>query len=257
MKTLMFKIKTIGQLNLLILIILISIFSGCQKQKPQVFSTYVLIDETDCNSLIKKVTPKWLKLITKGENDLDGRELSLITIGDKRHNPELKIELIPQHDVWEYNEFDRRKLINAFDKRIEKQAMDFIHNQPKKANQSQVFYTLFKTINQAIGTGNNSDIYVVSDLRNNSKEFNSYNSEVMALVEQNPDSLGRLLNREFPIDKQPKNNQKIKVHFLYEPLNASQDDAFELISQFLKNYLTNMGIQVQISSSLTNNYSKL
>lgn len=249
----MYKIRTISPLSLVVLIILCSTLSGCENRQATVFSTYVLLDQTDSNPIIKSITTEWLQSITSIGSDLDGKALYIKAIDDKRHTPALKIELPSHNDIWQYNEFDRKKLRKEFDKRIEEEAIDFIQNQPKKADQSQVFYSLFNTINQAIESGRSSDIYVFSDLRNNSKEFSSYNTVQMALLEQNTDSLAKLINRVFPIDKQPKNKQKIKVHFLYEPLNTSQDDAFELISQFLKNYLTNIGIQVHISSSLTNN----
>jgi len=238
--------------KLIIIITIVLALGACTKSKTHYQTTYHLVDQTDSNDLVDEITSHWMAEVSVPRDVYTGSTAILKSISDKKHTPEKSISLSAIDDPLSFNEFERKREIDTFKSRIEKELYTAVSQQSVGAEQSLVFHALSTTINEALKcTSDQIDIYVFSDLRNKSEEYDSYDPDDFGLLKYDQDSLTRLMDTHFAIQVVSTYTQPdITLHFLYQPRSAQDDFVFDRLVNFLEKYYSSKGLKVTIGSSL-------
>lgn len=154
--------------------------------------------------------------------------------------------ILPPADLDNFNKFKRKNAIKKFLSKIDIANQD-LQNAKFGRPQSSIFLPVAKTINKLAKTKANKQILVVqTDLFENTFILSKYDKSQMNKIENKPQSLEQVLDKETPIFSRLDN---MTIYIINQPKTDTDKD-FYIISNIYKNWLESKGAKVSIMANL-------
>jgi len=236
---------------LFILISLSCLFQSCKElysKEPINDGVYILADISDSFPEVSKFSVEQIKpLLTLNMNSMCGATVWVASVSDLRYTASHRISLENTNQLSE-NEFDRKTSIDSFYARINNRIKEIQGLKADGTNGTHLFFSLSNSLqNLASCTSCTSKtLIVLSDLREYSNLFNTYDSIELNMFQTNPKEMEELIDYHYHIPSL----KGINIYLIHEPISKADDDAFHLLSNFLKTFLEKKGAKVTISSHL-------
>lgn len=199
--------------------------------KTDSFKTVVDINEI-C-SLLRIDDNKWSKI-----------KMQINTLSNFEYNTSQTLAL-PSQLLLFSNPDQRDSAIEQFKKSIAMQ-LHKINQIPIGRPNSSIYVPMIRELNRLARSKAKSRIAIFySDLRENAK-FSVYKKQDQELFKARPGEVKKIF---LQLEK-PDNLKGIKVYFIFEPKNYSENNCFNLMSTFFKKFLEDAGAQVYVGANL-------
>lgn len=153
---------------------------------------------------------------------------------------------LPPANLDNFNKFKRKNKVKKFLSSIDMAIQD-LQNVEFGRPKSSIFVPVAKTINKLAQTKANRQILVIqSDLFENTFILSKYDKNQMIKIENKPQSLEQVLDKETPIYSRLDN---MTIYIINQPKSNSDKD-FYIISNIYKNWLESKGAKVEIMANL-------
>ncbi len=143
------------------------------------------------------------------------------------------------------NELQRRRLVADF----KKKSTSLL--QAKKDSPvyrySSIWLPLIEELKEVQKDSVSTEIYLFSDLRENTKFFSTYKATDMNLLAQNS---GIVLNLFLKKSEGVQSSNKIKVIVVYQPRTIAEDELFQKLKQLYVQLFSRIGISIEFTSKL-------
>jgi hypothetical protein len=223
--------------------------SSCTEPKPsksvEIFTVFDVTASAQNNQSFDLDTDKIIRLFGLDEDPKISATYLQSLITDVSQNFQFSAKLSPINPS-KYNKYKRLGKIKKFSAKI-KEALSRLENTEFERNSSNIFLSLSKIINQVAKSGADEQIIIIqSDMLNHSPLFSAYNSRQMRKLKNNPEMLVEILEKGAPIIE----SLNMHIYIINQPLDATSDRAFQLISNIYKDYLISKGCTVDIVANL-------
>jgi hypothetical protein len=153
---------------------------------------------------------------------------------------------LPPANLDNFNKFKRKNKVKKFLSNIDIAIQD-LQNVEFGRPKSSIFVPVAKTINKLAQTKANRQILVIqSDLFENTFILSKYDKSQMIKIENKPQSLEQVLDKETPIFSRLDN---MGIYIINQP-KSNTDKDFYIISSIYKNWLESKGATVEIMANL-------
>jgi len=222
-------------------------FYSCSNSKNQTHCSSFVLDQTDTFLISLPQNEAGIRPLILPKDIHHGSDFSIHLITAYKHNPSFHVKLAPVQSEVEFNPYDRKREVSRYMRAVTSQIRKASVFHVKHSG-SLVFYTLHQEILRHLEHGcSSANIYVLSDLRNTTSDWNSYNKDDVALL-YDTDSLSRLFDQHYPIPEIERKD--ITINLVFQSRNTEEDWMFDKISSLLKMNLEDKGFRVNIVSSL-------
>ncbi|MBO6517416.1 MAG: hypothetical protein JJ975_12785 [Bacteroidia bacterium] len=235
------------------LTILLSTLSGCSHSTIDCTTDYHIYakDVTDSFATDKDSFPPnevggWLLPEQKGV----GVVFELTHISDRRYTGRTSVQLKQVDNDLLLDEVARKTEKDRFVVKATNVLNSSLH-QPVGKEESYVLSSLTDNINVLAGKtdARTRNLYVSGDLIERTDDLNWYNTDNLALLKHDPDSMFRYMDENYPLHGTVDKN--IHIHFVFSQAKSNKVDfAFHRISGFLRDYYRTKGVTVSIHPSL-------
>ena len=211
----------------------------------------VVFDRSDTHQLVRQIVSNhivsFLRVDTTDANYLFGANVMFTSISDFRFGKKSTVRL-NSVSLAESNINDRRKEINGFHSKLKQALKEYSITVPP-TSQSFVFYTLMRSLDELASCKEcyTRKMVLISDAHDNTDTFSVFNNQHIALMQNNPDSLERKLDVLYPVEHSLQGIELIICHI---PRSQDEDYRFQIITDFLKRYLSKKGITVVITTGI-------
>lgn len=212
--------------------------------------------ETDCVTILLDVTDSFpdivsvnaksiLPVLRLSHDSLFGARVTIIPITNFRFNYS-KTFSIPSENFMEHNEFDRKEVINEFKRNLDSGLTSFNKKVPGTEG-SYIFFAIANALNDLTDCKecDTKKLILFTDCRENTKVFNSYDKESIKFIQQYPEKISALLDRNWPILKPLEG---VQIFIEHHPTSQTEDDIFYIMSSFMKSYYEAKGAIVTLNS---------
>jgi hypothetical protein len=252
-KTIHTILRIIFGLGISIIAVVMMIFSismliaSCNSPKHKTIEVSVLGDVTE--KLLAQPNPsETLPLFHLNADPLDGAEFSYANMSDVSLNRRTAFSLAQGGNSITTNQFDRKREVQKFEKSVTG-FFDSLSTDTIGRDHSSVYLAIVQELNRlAKSKADRKILLVYSDLMENTQSVSFYDKRMISLLHSSPNTISGLLFSQLPI----QNISGIEVHFVYQPKNANDDNAFRVVSGFYKKILEAKGAIVFISANLIN-----
>ncbi len=221
-----------------LLILTLSLCGCIQIVPPPVDILTVLIDRTDSNHCsLDAMQEQIIKRMALSHNAYAGAELTIRPISHYKIN-ESNVISIPSTDMFSINELERIKEIGLFKSELIQQIREMATVKAPQ-DESEVFHAIFTSLHRP----GPRTIICFSDLMQHNEFFDAYDSKQMQQLKDHPEELSAKIDSLYPLQK---TKQPVELILLYCPSSKETDEAFFVISSWLKKYLNTKGIDVRI-----------
>jgi hypothetical protein len=178
-------------------------------------------------------------------NIFNGEVVKVLPITESGYN-EAKIIKIPQvMSALIGNEYERRPVLQAFYQELDSVFKELKRDR-KKRNGSVIFKALSTEINELSKSKADRKILIVnSDLMENSF-LDFTNAEMIENIKNNPNVVEKMMTDKYPLN----DLTGISVNIVYIPLNKTDSERFEVVSNLYNHMLSSRGAMVKISGNL-------
>lgn len=218
----------------------IILFVACNKSSKTQTKIAIILDVSDTMELainqenIKNLLPK---------DVYSGIAIVVAPATDLRYNKVRKFSIISAHELTG-NILQRQKEYNRLTQNINNSISEI--KQGKIGTEGS---HIVSAINNAINElGNGSEIYVCSDLIENTQLFSLYNKNHVAYLTNNQNEIFKTFDKTYPI----YNTENVRIVVLYTPKNKQADRDFERSLQLFQRYYQTHGITVKHLTNFEN-----
>jgi hypothetical protein len=218
-------------------------------QTSKSVAVYTLKDVTASagneNHSLDLTTEKLTRLFGLDSDPLATAEYYQSLITEVHLNKEYSASL-PSANLDNFNKFKRQNKVKKFLSNIST-AIQELQKVKFGRPQSSIFVPVAKTINKLSKTKANKQILVLqSDLFENTFILSKYDKSQMNKIENKPQSLEEVLDKETPIHSRLDN---MTIYIINQPKSDTDKD-FYIISKIYKNWLESKGAKVEIMANL-------
>ncbi len=233
--------------TIVFIISLLLTFIGCKSSECNEART-IIVDLSDTMAVLSELTgTKIIKDLQFQSDKYAGAFVKLSLITDRRFNKEF-VSVIKPSSIWDSDELKRIREIERFTSNVNNSISNIKTLTPGIAK-SRIFEILFLELNELACSKQftNRNLDLISDLQQNSEDFNSYDSLFMVKLIKNPKNFNHLMDSLY----HPASSYKgITICIYHQPSNAVEDTKFYEMSMLLKGYLKGKGATVTIKTSL-------
>ena len=231
--------------RLLFTLLAMLMLSACNKT-IRTSSRYLLLDGTNKNTMIEQLDSTALSGLVRPYSIYDALYFKLSFISDRKHTPEYSRSLAGISDHFGANSVNRNGEIDTLVSKVCRETKGMIADYAVPSENSHVFYAITKLLNEAYARGaDETDIYVCSDLLNNTSEFSAYKTKDLKML-FDYERMSEFMNQLYPLQT---NASIVRLHFLYAPENSAQDKSYDQVFQFLTKFYQSHNIEVHAYSS--------
>ncbi len=236
--------KTISFISLLVGTLFLA---SCSEMETPITTEIVVIYDITDSLLSEPDADEIISRFGLNANTSNGAEFRFVMISDVSYTRIESAHLEPVTDKWSSNDFQRGKIIQKFEEKIRNILTNAMQDSVGK-KYSSVYVPLATHLNQlSKSTSENRILFVYSDLMEHQKEISFYDKKTFNLLKHDPEKIETQLDSQMPLGRL----DGIDIHFLYQPLNAEQDNQYRVVSEFYKNLFEEFGASVIIGANLT------
>lgn len=146
-----------------------------------------------------------------------------------------------------YNKFKRANEIKKFNSALTS-ALENLKNLEYGRKTSSIFIPVAETINKLASTGADKQVLLLNtDLFENTFIMSKYDKKQMTEIENNPQILSTILDKETPINQKL---DKMTIYIIHQPTSDTDED-FYIISRLYSKWLESKGAKVIITANIT------
>lgn len=232
----------------LFIIFSIVLFSSCGEKtiQPDFTCVSVLLDVTDSLNAVQHLTGKEITTLLP-INPLSGANVSLIPITNL-HGNRTRAIVLEAADAYSSNELFRKEEVAKFKRKIDSAILD-VKNAQIGRDGTLVFEAISNQLQKLYECKSCTErkLVIVSDLRENSRDLNLYDSIQFNAFTSKPKAFCIWMDKHCPV---PNNISGITIYLIHEPDNVADDTAFAKLSELLKVYLISKGATVYIQTEI-------
>ena len=233
-------------LYIIITLIVISVsWVGLSKISPvEKTDTSVINDLTD-NFLSRPKPESIIHLYDFTNNKWMEGEFNYIELTDLNINS-IQHASIGTKSLFLRNEFKRKDEIKSFITKIDT-IIPSSSNITSGKDNSAIYNPVAKELNRlGKSTTTNKIMLIYSDMMENTDKISFYDSDVLHGLKSKPEKM-----RQFFESQVKLNDLKgIRIYIIYQPMNTQQDNAFNIVSNFYKQFFESKGATVEITANL-------
>lgn len=236
--------KSIINIGTLLIGITAVFFSGCGTETLTQENT-ILLDQTE--DYFPSITIEQfaeISAMSMNENYGELTRLLPITENGFPNTKEFSIDAVKNSLLG--NEFSRRTTVQKYISLINQALLEADTGRSDKEG-SVIIKVLFAELNKLSQSGADiRKLICLTDGMENSALLNFYDKFTLKLMQSNPDSLQHKILANYPLN----DLNGIKIYFIYSPLNRTDSERFEIISNFYKQLFESFGATVFIGGGL-------
>lgn len=226
-----------------LLIISAVYFSACTT-KPYSQEISIIVDQTE--TYFRHFTLDELRkvsAITCSENN--GEHISFHPITEFGFNEEKSFKLDPVENLLMGNDFEREREVLEYFSGIDSTVTEFKNGKEERIG-SVIYKILAEELNRLNESMADKRILIInSDLMEKSFiDFYSY--ATFSELQRNPEKIQKVLLEKYTL----KDLTGIEVYIIYMPIDKSDSEKFEIVSDFYKVLLQSHGAKVNVKGSL-------
>lgn len=231
------------------LIIALAMLSSCAGglNTPKGTSVEILIDITDTFRFVQELKAEDLKShFSICNNHNAPARFRVGTIENLMYTKTSEFSVAGVSEL-EANALDRKALSEKFYGNLQ-QAISQTQSLKAGRNGSYIAYAISRALNNLKSDTGYADrkLICLTDALEHSSVLNCYRPRDIWLIHNKPDSVFRILDREYPLP--PLDG--ITILFVFRSQNVKEDNAFHRVSGFWKRYYESKGAQVSIASTI-------
>ena len=222
---------------------------SCKTPKATRTDMTLLIDLTGSyHDNIPNINPHVLQQAYGLDNPKNYGDFRLDFIADVNYSKADVLHLSPVASVLEYNEFDREQDLQTFQKGMDS-LIQKANDTPRGKPSSAVYMPLARSINRmAKSKADQRIIIIYSDLFENSSFFHCYEPKHLQMLEQNPQKVQALFQKQLPLEKDLTG---VAIYIVYEAPNEVASMIFERFANAVYTpMLEDKGATVHVGANL-------
>lgn len=220
------------------------ILSACTKKEDTTIVISVLEDVTETN-FIAKPNAETITGFFGFQDDLwHSVTFRYSRITSLTMNSRDVISIEKEHHLLG-NELQRRRLVADF----KKKSTSLLQAKKDSAvyRYSSIWLPLIEELKEVQKDSAPTEIYLFSDLRENTKFFSTYKATDMSLLTQKPVAVLNLFLRK---SERVQSSNRIKVIVVYQPRTIAEDELFQKLKQLYVQLFSRIGISIEFTSKL-------
>ncbi len=219
-------------------------FSSCGSETITQ-DTSILLDQTE-DYFIHISFDEFMAISVTAENINNGERARIQPITESGFHAVEEFEIEKVENTLLGNDYRRKKEIESYFEKIKKSLAQLDSGKSNKDG-SVIFKSMVEELNRlSLSKAEIKQLIVCTDGIENSSLANFYDPATFRLLENNPEILQKQFIEKYPL----QDLSGIHIYIIYKPLNRTDSERFEIVSNFYKSLFESYGANVTISGSL-------